>query len=309
MPWFPFFHHRLWSAPNDARSIVPVILRFWPILGALVAAIAFAVPGTITSSPVGDGTSVATVAATPTVVGVMGVASRGLSQTQVLPQPTVCPAANPLPGIDVSKFQGAVNWSQVAQSGRSFAYARAADGSKYVDPLFQSNFAGIKGAGMKAGAYLFFRPDQDPVAQANTLVSALRQAHFASGDLLPVFDEEVTDGQSGATIAANLHTAIAAVQQALNVTPVVYTAWGWWNFNVGASTFGGDPLWTANWNVACPGIPVGWTTWVVWQYNDTSLVPGVNGYVDGDESNGPTLPVYFLGREHVFLPAVFDQGP
>jgi lysozyme len=199
----------------------------------------------------------------------------------------------------VSYYQGSaqnpptsINWVQVAQSGLSFAYARAADGLYFPDPDFYTNYAGIKGAGMKAGAYLFYEPNQDPTAQANVLVTHLQEAGFAPGDLEPVFDVEVTDGQSPATIAANLQTSINVVQQALGTPSVIYTSWGFWNYSVNSTAFSANPLWVANWLVTCPTLPIGWSTWSIWQYNDNSTVPGITGSVDGDESNGSALPIY-----------------
>jgi GH25 family lysozyme M1 (1,4-beta-N-acetylmuramidase) len=236
------------------------------------------------------------------MVGVMGSALRQTAQlTSTLTQTAVSPSSASLQGVDVSYYQGSaqnpptsINWCQVAQSGRAFAYARAADGYQFIDPDFQINYTGIKQIGMKAGAYLFFRPEQDPTAQANTLVTSLQQASFDASDLPPVFDVEVTDGQSASTIVVNLQTAITVVQQSLGVTPAIYTSWGFWNYSVGSTAFGTDPLWVANWFVASPTLPIGWSTWVIWQYNDNSTVPGITGSVDGDQSNGLTLPVYNL---------------
>jgi lysozyme len=250
---------------------------------------------------------------TPTVVGVMGAGLRRLPPAApVAAASAVCPSGTPLQGIDVSYYQGSfyggsINWSQVAQSGRAFAYARAADGTTFVDPDFLANYAGIKAAGMKAGAYLFYRPDEDPKQQAYVLISELDQAYFAPGDLVPVLDVEVTDGVSSATIVANLQTTIATVQQSLGVTPAIYTSWGFWNGSVGSTAFGTDPLWVANWGVTCPTLPTGWSTWAVWQYNDNSTVPGITvNVVDADESPGPALPLDLPIRR--YFPLVLNQA-
>lgn len=295
--------------------------RFWLTIVALVALIGLILP---TAEPARTNAAVAsdatadpiTTPANPSGPGVMGSAFRGSGQViTAAAQTGVCPPANPLQGIDVSQWQGTVNWSQVAQSGRAFAYARAAhaeSGTINIDPTFQTNFNGIRQAGMKAGAYLYFDPAQDPTAQANTLVSQLRQASFGAGDLAPAIDVEVTDGLPGATVAANLQTTINAVQQQLGTTPVIYTAPLWWSSHVGATNFGTVPLWTANWGVSCPGVPNGWTSWRYWQYTDSANVPGVSTLVDADawcqgapQSGSPTPASNASYR--VFLPLVFNQ--
>src|SRR6185503_3386128 len=78
----------------------------------------------------------------------------------------ICPAGETLKGIDVSYYQGTIDWPKVAASGMSFAVARVSYGSGFVDPKFEKNWAGIKAAGLVRGTYQFFVPDQDPVAQA-----------------------------------------------------------------------------------------------------------------------------------------------
>lgn len=205
----------------------------------------------------------------------------------------VCPSAGGLRGVDVSVYNRTIDWMQVKRAGISFGYARVNDGVTIKDPTFQTNFAAMKTAGVKRGAYLFFEPGQDPTAQADALLLSLSQAGFTFGDLIPVIDVEVTGGQSPATIVSNLQTVVHTIQAALGVSPVIYTTAGFWNSRVGGSTaFAGDPLWVANWGVTCPHIPLGRTTWTLWQYSDLGSIPGIVGPVDLDQSNGPKLPIY-----------------
>jgi GH25 family lysozyme M1 (1,4-beta-N-acetylmuramidase) len=204
----------------------------------------------------------------------------------------VCPSGSVLEGVDVSEFDGSIDWTQVAASGRAFAFARLGDGSAFVDPTFDTNYAAIKAAGLIRGAYQFFEPAQDPVAQANFLLSkigALRQ-----GDLPPVLDVEATGGQSPATIVANIQTWISTVQQATGVTPMIYTAAGFWDGSVGSSAFMADPLFVANFGATCPDLPTGWMSWQFWQYSDTGSVPGIADSVDLDRFNGSMSDLVLL---------------
>src|SRR5262245_1658825 len=68
---------------------------------------------------------------------------------------SVCAQGGSLDGIDISYWQDLIDWPKVKQSGRAFAFVRAADGT-YVDPRFQMNWASIKSVGMIRGAYQFF---------------------------------------------------------------------------------------------------------------------------------------------------------
>src|SRR6059058_1692614 len=71
------------------------------------------------------------------------------------------PQTNPawLEGIDVSHWNGSIDWSQVASSGERFAIMKATEGRTYVDPTYSSNRQGALDAGLAVTAYHFARPD------------------------------------------------------------------------------------------------------------------------------------------------------
>src|SRR6185369_4869539 len=95
---------------------------------------------------------------TPIAALALAAACGGLpeDQTETMSEDlTQCAGAHTLQGIDVIVWQGHIDWPQVARSGRAFAIARVSDGF-YMDTTFQTNYAGIKHAGMVRGAYQFF---------------------------------------------------------------------------------------------------------------------------------------------------------
>ncbi len=214
-----------------------------------------------------------------------------------------CSVPGALEGVDVSEYQGTIAWAQVAQT-KAFAYASVGDGITHSDPTFLTNYAGIKKVGMKAGAYLFFRPAQDPTQQANILVSQVLKAGLAPGDLVPMIDVEVSDGKTGQEIAASLQTAVDVVKKALFVTPVIQTDAPFWNDQIGSAAFASIPLWIAHWTVNCPTLPLPWKDWAFWNYTGSGTVPGINYQVDLDRSNGASLPVYSGGVRRIFLPVI-----
>lgn len=196
---------------------------------------------------------------------------------------SVCAGGSIVQGVDVSVYQGNIDWGSAKAAGIDFAIARISDGS-YMDTTFDQNWSGMKSAGIIRGAYQFFEPGEDPTNQANIVIQKV--GVLGEGDLPVTADMEVTGGQSAATIAANLKTWVAAVKQGTGKTPMVYTAPGWWDGDVNSSSFGGDPLWVANWGVSCPSVPNGWGSWVFWQYSDSGSVSGIPATVDRDEFNG-----------------------
>jgi lysozyme len=195
---------------------------------------------------------------------------------------TVCAAGPTVKGVDVSVYQGTVNWKSVKASGRAFAFARVSDGLDYPDSKFDTNWAGIKAAGLLRGAYQFFRPGQDPTKQADMFVA--KMGTLGEDDLPPVMDMEVTDGQSPATIQAHMKTWLARVELKTGRKPLIYTA-AFMSGNVG-NGFTGYPLWVANYGATCPLMPANFTSWKFWQSSSTGSVSGISGDVDLDEFNG-----------------------
>jgi lysozyme len=197
---------------------------------------------------------------------------------------TVCAGSSTLEGLDVSDYDGAVDWAAVKSSGRSFAIARISDGTANPDTTFAANWAGMKAAGLIRGSYQFFRASADPTAQANMVVEAV--GALGAGDLAPVADVEVMDGESGATLVAHLATWISIVAAKTGRTPIIYASPGFWNALPDTEQFASDVLWVANWGVSCPGMATPWSSWTLWQYSSTGTVPGVADAADLDRFNG-----------------------
>lgn len=192
------------------------------------------------------------------------------------------PEGGPLPGIDVSRWQGTIDWSAVAADGVEFAFIKATEGGDYTDPRFAANWAGAQQAGVARGAYHFYRPQTDAMAQA---AHFLRTVQLAPGDLPPVLDVEVTDGRSAAQIAAGVRTWLQEVERATGRRPILYTRASFWTGQMGGG-FGGYPLWVAHYGVSSPSIPAEWSGWTFWQHSDAGSVDGIGGGVDLDWFNG-----------------------
>ena len=191
-------------------------------------------------------------------------------------------------GVDVSEFQGNIDWPTAHGAGIGFAIARVSDGTFHIDPTFRQNWDGMRANGVVRGVYQFFRPTEDPVAQADLLVNYV--GGFGQGDLPPVCDVEVTDGAGGGQILGNLQAWIDRIKARTGLTPIVYTSPGFWNGLGG--TVNGATLWVANWFVSSPWIPAGWSGWTFWQYNDNGSVPGIPALVDQDVFNGSLNDLY-----------------
>ena len=199
---------------------------------------------------------------------------------------SVCASGPTLSGIDVSYWQGDINWDQVAGSGISFAFIRVSDGIGTYDTDFQYNWSEAKRVGIVRGVYQFFRPSQDPIAQANLLINEIGGA-MTPGDLPPVIDVESNGGLTKAQVADRIQQWLDHVESALGVTPIIYASPGLWSTYVDSSAFSSYPLWVAHYYVTCPTLPTGWNNWIFHQYTDSGTVPGINtSSVDRNVFNG-----------------------
>ena len=94
------------------------------------------------------------------------------------------------PGIDVSAWQGTINWAKVADAGIRFAIMKATEGSSWNDPTYAKNVSGATSNGIVVGAYHFADPSSasgDAVAEADHFVSVARNS---PGDIVPALDIE-----------------------------------------------------------------------------------------------------------------------
>ena len=195
----------------------------------------------------------------------------------------VCPDGPTVPGIDVSYWQGDIDWDAVAASGVVFAFIRAADGF-FEDPKFEFNWAEARRVGIIRGTYQYFRPGLDAVRQAQLILRKI--GTLQPDDLPPVLDVETTDGFDSATITAGIRQWVRTIQAATGKPPLIYTAKYFWQDNVGTVEFSELPLWVAHWGVDCPNLPRQWSSWVFWQTSSNGKVPGIKGRVDTDLFNG-----------------------
>jgi lysozyme len=198
------------------------------------------------------------------------------------------------PGIDVSHYQGAVDWSTVAAGGEVFAFAKASEGSgdKSGDIYFADNWSGMKAADLLRGAYHFFHPGSDASAQADAFLGSLSKANGGSvvlnpGDLPAALDLEVTDAVAPADIIAAATIWLQKVQDATGKQPLLYTFVSFWKDTLGnPGDLSNYPLWIAETKVSAPIVPGAWANWYFWQF-DQQVIGGVSSAtVDVDAFNG-----------------------
>ena len=183
-----------------------------------------------------------------------------------------------VPGIDVSHFQGFIDWARVKAAGIEFAFIKATDGISWKDPNLAVNMSGAAKAGIPFGLYHFYRPAEDAAQQAT---------HFLSIDdtlaqLPPVLDLEMDPLK-----VSDAETWLEAVEDSMAVVPIVYGSpaflAGHFEDWAGVKTY---PLWVAEYTDRPAPVSGPWANWDFWQYSNSGTVNGLSGPVDLNWFNG-----------------------
>lgn len=182
-------------------------------------------------------------------------------------------------GIDVSNHNETVDWS--AWRGQAFAFAKATEGTRYRDPYFGRNWAGMASAGLIRGAYGFAHPANDPAEDARYFLDYVRVFGLRETDLLAL-DLEVDDGLSPQAVSRFAQAWCQWIRAQVPNRLLVYT---YRNFAAAGNCagLGTYPLWIADPGVlpGQPRVPAPWDTWHIHQH-------GVIGGIDRDVYNGDT---------------------
>jgi len=188
-------------------------------------------------------------------------------------------------GIDVSYYQGKINWQKVRDMEEDevrvrFAFIKATEGLLSVDPYFQRNWREAPKVGILCGAYHFFRPKKDGKAQAKFF---LQVVHIERGDLPPVVDVETLDGVSPAKMRAELSDFLYYVETKTKVRPIIYTGLKFYEDYL-SDDFNEFPLWIAHYYQ--PKLRMNDSRWKFWQHSDKAKINGIGHVVDFNAFSG-----------------------
>lgn len=179
-------------------------------------------------------------------------------------------------GIDVSHYQGRIDWDRVAGDGNvKFAYIKATEGSDLVDEYYERNLRGARRAGIPVGVYHFYRPNASLVTQLQNFRTTVEPWQH---DLIPVIDVEKRGKGSLSQFQRGLRAFLKEVEQFYGVKPIIYTGVNFYAKYL-EGQFTGYRFMVARYAEEFPGlsedVPI-----VLWQYSSTGRVDGIKGHVD-----------------------------
>ena len=194
-------------------------------------------------------------------------------------------------GIDVSQYQGTINWEQVKNIENSFpiryVFIRATVGQDKVDNEFENNWRQSKNNGIVRGAYHYYRPNENSLAQANNFISTVK---LEKGDLPPVLDiEQLPKNQTLDSLKVGLKRWLVKVEEHYKVKPIIYSGEKFYNAFL-KEEFSEYTFWIANYNFFVEDLK---DDWLFWQFTEKATVDGIDGNVDANIYNGTPKMLHY----------------
>ncbi|MHA7970286.1 glycoside hydrolase family 25 protein [Rhizobium sp. CAU 1783] len=190
-------------------------------------------------------------------------------------------------GVDVSRWQGNIDWAKLRTQGANFAFIKATDGGDHLDPMFRTNWRKAKDAGIRRGAYHFFYWCRTAGEQADWFI---RNVPKEAGALPPVIDVEY-NGESSCKrrvsrekVLEKMQVFMDKLERHYGQRPIIYTAPDFYRDNL-RGAFPNHPFWLRS-VAAHPSKVYPDRKWLFWQYSGSGLSHGVDEKIDLNVFNG-----------------------
>ena len=193
-------------------------------------------------------------------------------------------------GIDISHFQGLVDWNQLQDQSIQFVIIKASQGNHYIDKHYQSNWKKSQSTTLWRGAYHYLDPEYSGISQALHFIKTT-QGNF--GEFAPVVDLEAFEDKKVEDVIGVLAEYLAIIEQKTGCLAIIYTSPNFWR-QLDDHDYGRHALWLADY-AEKPQIPNGWKTWSMWQYTNKGKIQGINGLIDKSKlhySGTPKKPIF-----------------
>jgi lysozyme len=206
-----------------------------------------------------------------------------------------------LHGIDVSKYQGDIDWQAVKQAGIAFAYIKATEGGNHIDSKFQANWDGARAAGVPRGAYHFVWWCRPAIEEVNWFKEVVPRDPDA---LPPVLDVEATPTSRTCkrrldrdSAVRDMRVMLQEMERYYGKRPVIYTTVDFYEAILSNNELSEYPIWVRSTKYS-PHVKYGSRKWAFWQYQSDAVVPGIRTLVDRNAFHGDraTFLAFASGR-------------
>ena len=185
-------------------------------------------------------------------------------------------------GVDVSHYQGTIDWEKLAGQNLEFTFIKATEGSGHLDEFFYDNWREAGKTGLCIGAYHFFSFDSDGKNQAEFYIDTVGNLN---GKMVPMVDVEFygdkrSNPPEKEEVIKQLGEMLETLEEYYQLKPVIYTTYKVYNKYI-KDEFEEYPLWIRN--VYYPPLFMIGEKWIFWQYMDNAVLEGYEGaekYID-----------------------------
>ncbi len=180
-------------------------------------------------------------------------------------------------GIDVSRYQGNINWRNVAFDNHgSYAYIKCTESASLVDPRYYENIREARRAKVLVGSYHFYSPSVSPMTQLLNFTNTMRD--IETQDLVPLVDVETRGKCNYKEFIENLRQFLRGIEKRYGVKPMIYTGQNFYNKYL-SGRFEDYMFMVARYGDELPSLD-GNPKLVIWQYSERGRVAGIRGDVD-----------------------------
>lgn len=192
------------------------------------------------------------------------------------------PSRYPVRGVDVSRYQGQIDWEILASNDISFAFIKATEGSSHVDSCFSYNYEEARKTGLRVGAYHFFSYDSEGQTQADHYIAVVEKT---DGMLPPVIDLEFYGDKeqnppAQDQVRQELTVMLGRLEEYYGMKPIIYATEKSYKLYL-ADAFQEYDIWIRN-VITSPRLP-DHREWTFWQYTNRGKLEGYQGdekYID-----------------------------
>lgn len=179
-------------------------------------------------------------------------------------------------GIDVSHYQGQIDWSAVARDGRAlYAFCKATESTGLMDNTYNYNVREAKKHGIPVGCYHFFSPK---TSGAEQLRFFMRNVDMNQLDVVPMLDIEVRGKASLEEFHRQIRAWLKGFEEQYHFKPIIYASLNFYNKYL-AGAFDDYIYMIAKYSDGCPD-PQGPIPFAMWQYSANGRIDGIRGAVD-----------------------------
>lgn len=194
----------------------------------------------------------------------------------------------PVRGVDVSAYQGEINWLILSSQGIQFAYIKATEGSSHIDKRFSYNLRNALKTNLRIGAYHFFSYDSSGATQAKNFIE---NVPIEQDMLPPVVDIEfygnkATNLPDKDKVKTELQIMLDMLEEHYGKKPIIYATNKSYSLYI-AKKFKDYDIWIRNVHLR-PSLSDN-SDWTFWQYTDREILKGYYGaekYIDMNVFNG-----------------------